>query len=125
MAGFRALDFASEHAYRMQQEDTDEIKPRQGRRKMGYTPLRSGMTTTERATRAAQANARKNGNRRKGFGHPTTSDIDYSAAEVELMMAMESYKRESGRMFPTWQEVHRVLISLGYYKPDQGPQDAA
>jgi hypothetical protein len=32
------------------------------------------------------------------------------------MMAMNEYKRRSGRMFPTWSEVLEVLQGLGYEK---------
>src|SRR5690348_13572335 len=46
----------------------------------------------------------------------TTCERDYMTAEVELMMAMEEYKRRSGRMFPTWSEVLEVLMGLGYQK---------
>lgn len=45
---------------------------------------------------------------------PVTFDHDYSPAEIEFMMAMESYKREYRRPFPTWSEVLEVLRSLGY-----------
>ncbi len=33
------------------------------------------------------------------------------------MMAMNDYKKRSGRMFPTWSEVLEVLRTLGYEKP--------
>jgi len=32
------------------------------------------------------------------------------------MLAMNEYKRQSGRMFPTWSEVLEVLRDLGYEK---------
>lgn len=32
------------------------------------------------------------------------------------MLAMNEYKRSSGRMFPTWSEVLEVLQGLGYEK---------
>jgi hypothetical protein len=35
---------------------------------------------------------------------------------MEFMMAMNEYKRRSGRMFPTWSEVLEVLRALGYEK---------
>ena len=47
---------------------------------------------------------------------PTTCERDYGDAEVEFMSAMDTYKRRSGRMFPTWSEVLEVLNSLGYRK---------
>ena len=75
----------------------------------GWTNRRA----TEQATRAAHA--RQHSGRRR-FVDPTTSEREYSAAEMEFMMAMNEYKHRSGRMFPTWSEVLEVLRSLGYQK---------
>lgn len=47
---------------------------------------------------------------------PTTCERDYSLDEVEFMNAMDTYKRRSGRPFPTWSEVLEVVRSLGYRK---------
>jgi hypothetical protein len=68
---------------------------------------------TDQATRAA--NARQLSGRRR-FVDPTTCEREYTKAETEFMMAMNEYKRHSGRMFPTWSEVLEVLRSLGYEK---------
>lgn len=68
---------------------------------------------TEQATRAA--NARQLSGRRR-FVDPTTCEREYTEAETEFMMAMNEYKRRSGRMFPTWSEVLEVLRDLGYEK---------
>ncbi len=68
---------------------------------------------TEQATRAA--NARQKSGRRR-FVDPTTSEREYTYAEVEFMLAMKQYKQKSGRMFPTWSEVLEVLRGLGYEK---------
>ena len=68
---------------------------------------------TEQATRAAQA--RQVSGRRR-FVDPTTSEREYTDAELEFMLAMNEYKRSSGRMFPTWSEVLEVLQRLGYQK---------
>ena len=68
---------------------------------------------TEQATRAA--NARQLSGRRR-FVDPTTCEREYSEAEMEFMLAMNEYKRRSGRMFPTWSEVLEVLRALGYEK---------
>ncbi len=45
---------------------------------------------------------------------PTTCERDYTEDETEFMKAMERYKRENRRPFPTWSEVLEVLISMGY-----------
>ena len=47
---------------------------------------------------------------------PTTCERDYSGDEIEFMKAMDDYKRDSGRMFPTCSEVLEVIRSLGYLK---------
>ncbi len=41
---------------------------------------------------------------------------DYTADELEFMLAMESYRRERRRPFPTCCEVLEVLRALGYRK---------
>ena len=67
---------------------------------------------TEQATRAAHAR-KKSGRRR--FVDPTTSEREYTKAEIEFMLAMKEYKQRSGRMFPTWSEVLEVpCAELGY-----------
>ena len=47
---------------------------------------------------------------------PTTCERDYSDDEIEFMKAMDIYKRQSGRQFPTWSEVLEVIRCLGYRK---------
>lgn len=47
---------------------------------------------------------------------PTTCERDYSDHEIEFMRAMDDYKRDSGRMFPTCSEVLEVIRALGYHK---------
>ena len=55
---------------------------------------------------------------------PTTCERDYSIDEIEFMKAMDQYKRDNRRPFPTWSEVLEVLRALGYRKiaePSQMP----
>lgn len=47
---------------------------------------------------------------------PTTCERDYSGEEIEFMRALDSYKRASGRMFPTCSEILEVMRGLGYRK---------
>ncbi len=68
------------------------------------------------------ANARQISGRRR-FVDPTTSEREYTKAETEFMLAMNEYKRQSGRMFPTWSEVLEVLRDLGYEKIDRRMMD--
>lgn len=47
----------------------------------------------------------------------TRTDGDsYTADEVEFMMAVEKWKRDNRRPFPTWREVLEVAHRLGYRK---------
>ena len=77
----------------------------------------------ERAIRGNQAG---NQSGRRRFVDPTTCERDYSEAEKEFMLAMDEYKRQSGRTFPTWSEVLEVLRGLGYEKAaeDRSVDDA-
>ena len=45
---------------------------------------------------------------------PTTCERDYNEQEIEFMQAMDDYKRQSGRMFPTCSEILEVMMKLGY-----------
>jgi hypothetical protein len=72
---------------------------------------------SEQATRGALA--RKVSGRRR-FVDPTTTERDYSKADVEFMRAMHEYTLSSGRKFPTWSEALEVLKSLGYRKRKAG-----
>lgn len=54
-------------------------------------------------------------NRRRQID-PTTCERDYSDEEVEFMNALDEYKRQSGRMFPTCSEILEVIRGLGYSK---------
>ena len=59
---------------------------------------------------------------------PTTFDKQYSDDEMEFMNAMQRYKEISGKSFPTFREVLRVLVDLGYrraiFEPDDPSTDA-
>jgi hypothetical protein len=45
---------------------------------------------------------------------PTTFEKQYTEDELEFMNAMQRFKVQSGKPFPTHGEVLRVAISLGY-----------
>jgi hypothetical protein len=49
---------------------------------------------------------------------PTTCERDYSNDEIEFMQALDEYKRENGRMFPTCSEILEVIRGLGYRRID-------
>ena len=58
---------------------------------------------------------RQQGERRRQID-PTTCERNYSEEEILFMKAMDQYKRDNRRPFPTWSEVLEVLRSLGYRK---------
>src|SRR5262245_8945387 len=58
---------------------------------------------------------RQQGERRRQVD-PTTCERDYNEDEIEFMKAMDQYKRDNRRPFPTWSEVLEVLRALGYRK---------
>jgi hypothetical protein len=45
---------------------------------------------------------------------PTTFDKQYTDDEMEFMNAMQRYKESSGKNFPTYREVIKVVVGLGY-----------
>tara|TARA_B110000495_G_C22979408_1_gene575601 strand:- start:529 stop:1014 length:486 start_codon:yes stop_codon:yes gene_type:complete len=70
---------------------------------------------TENLETGVVENSRRKKQRRRHID-PTTCERDYSNPEIEFMRAMDDYKRDAGRMFPTCSEVLEVFLSLGYYK---------
>jgi hypothetical protein len=66
--------------------------------------------------RAANAAAKRASSERRRLIDPTTCERDYNDEETSFMKAMDRYKRENRRPFPTWSEVLEVLRSLGYRK---------
>jgi hypothetical protein len=45
---------------------------------------------------------------------PTTFEKQYTDDEMEFMNAMQRFKESSGKSFPTYREVLKVVMSLGY-----------
>jgi len=61
---------------------------------------------------------RHQGERRRQVD-PTTCEREYTDDEIIFMKAMDQYKRDNRRPFPTWSEVLEVLFSLGYRKVEE------
>ena len=74
-------------------------------------------TVDRRTTQAEVGTDRRKVQRRRQID-PTTCERDYSDDEIEFMQAMDNYKRDSGRMFPTCSEMLEVLRSIGYIRLD-------
>ena len=56
---------------------------------------------------------RQHGERRRQVD-PTTCERDYNDDEITFMKAMDQYKRDNRRRFPTLSEVLEVVRALGY-----------
>jgi hypothetical protein len=65
--------------------------------------------------RSGKDRRNEKGERRRQID-PTTCERDYSDEEIEFMKAMDQYKRDNRRPFPTWSEVLEVLRAMGYRK---------
>jgi len=65
--------------------------------------------------RRSGSDRRNQGERRRQID-PTTCERDYNDDEIAFMKAMDQYKRDNRRPFPTWSEVLEVLHALGYRK---------
>src|SRR5262245_33084680 len=63
----------------------------------------------------AQARKQQQGERRRQID-PTTCEREYTDEEINFMKAMDQYKRDNRRPFPTWSEVLEVLRAMGYRK---------
>jgi hypothetical protein len=75
----------------------------------------SDMGNTDNLDTGVVTEPRRKKQRRRHID-PTTCERDYSNPEIEFMRAMDDYKRDAGRMFPTCSEVLEVIRSLGYYQ---------
>ena len=102
-----AAESATETAAEATAEATDEGSFPNDRRKRNI-PVAKDRRRAENA-----AKARENSGRRRLID-PTTCERDYSDEETDFMKAMDRYKRDNRRPFPTWSEVLEVLRSLGY-----------
>ena len=67
-------------------------------------------------TPAAQKPERRAKKERRRRIDPTTFEKQYTQDELEFMNAMQRYKVQSGKSFPTHSEVLKVAFQLGYRK---------
>jgi hypothetical protein len=83
------------------------------------TPDYIHKTPTERARKAAMVRRDEQKSGKRNRIDPATCEIDYSSDEVEFMMALQRYKEQRRRPFPTTKEVLEVVRSLGYHKSSE------
>ena len=84
------------------------LSDRRGERRRRNIPV-----ALDRRGPEAERKPRQVGERRRQVD-PTTCERDYNEDEIEFMRAMDQYKRDNRRPFPTWSEVLEVLSALGY-----------
>ncbi len=84
------------------------------RRGVGRSPAPKIVEAKEQAgAKAPERRARKE--RRKRID-PTTFEKQYTEDEMEFMNAMQRFKERTGRPFPSYGEVIKVAVALGYRK---------
>ena len=89
----------------------DRRKPEDRRKDSAHSPSEEKLERRKKVQRRRQID-------------PTTCERDYTTEQVEFMTALDEYKRNSGRMFPTCSEILEVLLGLGYAKiPLASPVD--
>ncbi len=102
-------------------EDTDLFTEAPEHRQNARISQRNEMGRRKQVDRRKQeqptGRERRQGDRRRRID-PTTCERDYSTAEVEFIQAMDDYKINSGRMFPTCSEILEVVTGLGYRQID-------
>ena len=79
-------------------------------------PVVTGKLVAESDVKTDDIKERRKKIQRRRQIDPTTCERDYSQDEIEFMNALDEYKRNSGRMFPTCSEILEVFRGLGYTK---------
>lgn len=95
-------------------EATPETEPKADNAGLSSDRRKRNIPVASDRRRAENAAAKRKSSERRRLIDPTTCERDYSDDETEFMKAMDRYKRENRRPFPTWSEVLEVLRSLGY-----------
>lgn len=86
---------------------------RRGRKERRGDPRGPGATPVGVARARPERRERKERRRRID---PTTFEKQYTDDEIEFMNAMQRFKVQSGKSFPSHGEVLQVALSLGYRK---------
>jgi uncharacterized cupin superfamily protein len=79
-------------------------------------------TTKKQSTQHSKPVSKNTRPTRRSKIDPTTCERDYSSDEREFMTALDDYKRDQGRMFPTCSEILEVVRGLGYVRQDDTSQ---
>lgn len=91
-----------------------ESHQKSGKQSVAERRKRNIPVAIDRRNQAEAGERRRDKGERRRQIDPTTCERDYSDDEIAFMRAMDQYKRDNRRPFPTWSEVLEVLVSLGY-----------
>jgi len=69
--------------------------------------------------RRLQFDRRRGPGRRRSDERRNAEEGQMSDEQFEFVMAIEQYKRQNARPFPTWTEVLEIIKALGYRKVAQ------
>ena len=97
-------------------ENTLFFDRRSGRDRRDQSDRGKPVNRARQAPTRPHPEARVRKDRRKRID-PTTFEKQYTGDELEFMNAMQRYKERTGKAFPTYAEVIKVAVSLGYLKP--------
>jgi len=61
-------------------------------------------------------NRRRGPGKRRATDRKTAEEGNMSDEQFEFLMAIDEYKRDNARPFPTWTEVLEVIKAIGYRK---------
>ena len=87
-----------------QASTTQEEERRAGNRRGSVVDRRLGL------------DRRRGPGRRRGEDRKSAEEGQMSDEQFEFLMAIDSYKKQNARPFPTWTEVLEVIKALGYRK---------
>jgi hypothetical protein len=90
-------------------------------RRVSRTPRRAqadgkGPSSAGSGTTAAPIVERRKKKERRRRIDPTTFEKQYTDEEMEFMNAMQRFKVQSGKTFPTHGDVLKIAVELGYRK---------
>ncbi|HEV3142850.1 MAG TPA: hypothetical protein VGZ47_03085 [Gemmataceae bacterium] len=89
----------------------------EGKKSSGRASAEAAASARPKERRKRNIPVAKERRNQKGQGpKPPPQPGELSFDEVEFMKAMDQYKRDNRRPFPTWSEVLEVLRALGYRK---------
>ena len=81
---------------------------------LGVTDERDSGNAKAAKTQSVALADRRGKVKRRRLIDPATCQRLYTPDDIQFMKAMDQYKRDNRRPFPTWSEVLEVLHALGY-----------